>query len=51
MSQTSGGEAGSPPPAVVAAGMHFILLHYRQLGYYLANMNSTGKVHIKKSMI
>lgn len=27
MSQTSGGEAGSPPPAVVAAGMHFILLH------------------------
>lgn len=26
MSQTSGGEAGSPPPAVVAAGMHFILL-------------------------
>lgn len=27
MSQTSGGEAGSPPPAVVAAGMHFILLY------------------------
>lgn len=26
MSQTSGGEAGSPPPAVVAAGMHFIFI-------------------------
>lgn len=51
MSQTSGGEAGSPPPAVVAAGMHFILPYWRELEYYLANMNSAGKILIKKSVI
>lgn len=50
MSQTSGGEAGSPPPAVVAAGMHFISL-LKKSRIYLANMNNAGKVQIKMSMI
>lgn len=45
MSQTSGGEAGSPPPAVVAAGKDSpLLLYFLKVCNVLANMNSAGKV-------
>lgn len=49
MSQTSGGEAGSPPPAVVAAGKHSHLFScFVKVCNVLANMNSAGKVLIVK---
>lgn len=49
MSQTSGGEAGSPPPAVVAAGKHSHLFsRFVEVCNILANMNSAGKVLIVK---
>lgn len=51
MSQTSGGEAGSPPPAVVAAGKCSHLFNYFKVGNVLANMNSAGKVLIVKKSL
>lgn len=52
MSQTSGGEAGSPPPAVVAAGKssHFFPC-FAEGCDALANMNSAGKVPIVKKSL
>lgn len=49
MSQTSGGEAGSPPPAVVAAGKDSSLFScFLKVCNVLANMNSAGKVLSEK---
>ena len=51
MSQTSGGEAGSPPPAVVAAGKHsHLFCCFVKVCNILANMNSAGKVLVVKGL-